>query len=92
MSEQQVNSLISRLETAMVQINSSKEATLANVNKDRIRAKLRKAEMDLLMEDYQKNIKVEEKELDETVKSGVEQALLKMTEKKIIADTKMEQM
>jgi hypothetical protein len=41
------------------------------------------------MEDFEHNVKVDPKVLDETVRSGVEAALLRMTEKKMIAEQKL---
>jgi hypothetical protein len=41
------------------------------------------------MEDFENHVKVDPKVLDETVKSGVEAALLRMTEKKMIAEEKV---
>lgn len=41
------------------------------------------------MEDFETHVKVDPKVLDETVKSGVEAALLRMTEKKMIAEEKV---
>ena len=41
------------------------------------------------MVDFEHNVKVDPKVLDETVKNGVEAALLRMTEKKMIAEKKL---
>ena len=41
------------------------------------------------MVDFEHNVKVDPKVLDETVKNGVEAALLRMTEKKMIAEQKL---
>ena len=41
------------------------------------------------MLDFEHNVKVDPKVLDETVKNGVEAALLRMTEKKMIAEQKL---
>jgi len=44
------------------------------------------------MVDFEHNVKVDPKVLDETVKNGVEAALLRMTEKKMIAEQKLIEM
>jgi|LakMenEpi03Aug12_release.lakeMendotaPanAssembly.Ray.scaffolds.fasta_scaffold5833783_1 hypothetical protein len=41
------------------------------------------------MVDFEHNVKVDPKVLDETVKNGVEAALLMMTEKKMMAEQKL---
>ena len=41
------------------------------------------------MVDFEHNVKVDPKVLDETVKNGVEAALLRMKEKKMIAEQKL---
>ena len=48
--------------------------------------------MDQLLADFEKNVKTEPNQLDETVRSCVESALLRMTEKKMLADEKIGQL
>lgn len=71
-------------------INQNKAATLANVSKDRLKAKLHKDEIDSLAVDYEYNVKIDPSVLDETVKSEVQAVLLRITEKKMIAEAKVE--
>lgn len=71
-------------------VNLNNAASITNASKDRERAKLRNDEMNTLMAEFENSAKPSAKEVDETVKTEVEYALLRMTEKKIIADQQIE--
>ena len=82
---------MAKLDSAEKHINSNNENTIDNASKDRLRAKKRKGEIDEMTKDYETNIKVDPEEMQLKVKEGVQVALLRMTEKKMMAEMKLEQ-
>ena len=81
-----MEALAQRVETAVTLINMNNAASLTNASKDRERVKVREAEINTLMQEFQASAKHDPKEVEETVRNEVEFALLRMTEKKILAD------
>ena len=81
---------MAKLDSAEKHINSNNENTIDNASKDRLRAKKRKGEIDEMTKDYETNIKVDPEEMQLKVKEGVQVALLRMTEKKMMAEMKLE--
>ena len=81
---------MAQLDSAESHIQVNNENTIVNASKDRLRAKKRKDEIDQLQADFEQNVKVEPEEMHKAVREEVEVALLRMTEKKIIAEMNLE--
>ena len=85
-----MEALMAQLDSTEYSIQANNENTIVNASKDRLRAKKRKDEIDLMKADFEKNVRVEPEEMHKAVRDEVEVALLRMTEKKIIAQMDLE--
>ena len=72
-------------------INNNNMNAIQNVEKDRIRTKVRQDEFSKLEKEFNDNIRNPD-HVDETVRDEVNNALLRMTEKKMMADDKVKEL
>ena len=81
---------MAQLDSAETNIETNNQNTILNASKDRLRVKKRKDEIEQMRADFEKNVKVEPEEMQKAVRDEVEVALLRMTEKKIMAEMELE--
>ena len=83
--------MISRLDVAEDAINLNNAGTVTNASKDRLRVKKRGDEIEAMSHDFITNCRNDPEEVDKTVKHEIEMALLRMTEKKVLVDLKLDE-
>ena len=84
-----MQALMERFDAAESQIKQNNAGIAANAEKDRLRAKQLRSQMDEMLSDYNTNVRVDPEEMSQAVKQGVEVALLRMTEKKMKAEMEL---
>ena len=72
-------------------INNNNMNAVQNAEKDRIRTKVRQDEFSKLEKEFNDNIRNPD-HVDETVRDEVNNALLRMTEKKMMADDRVKEL
>ena len=82
----------SRLAAVEHLISQNNQNHKANELKDREKAATYKGELDLIQKDFEEHIAVNPEGLKEVVSTEMQNALIRMTEKKLLADQKCQQL